>query len=89
MHRHSFWNEIYETVLAPYILMPTLMAMINPKLGSFNVTAKGGVVNRSVSSIGQDCASVRFSARLSICVGLVMAIPRLLLCSGVAVEYCV
>jgi len=46
-HRHSFWNEIYETVLAPYIFIPTLLALINPKLGSFNVTAKGGVVNRS------------------------------------------
>ena len=47
-HRHSFWNEIYETVLAPYILLPTMLALINPKLGSFDVTAKGGVVNRSV-----------------------------------------
>ena len=45
-HRHSFWNEIYETVLAPYILLPTMLAIVNPKLGSFNVTAKGGVVNR-------------------------------------------
>ena len=43
-HRHSFWNEIYETVLSPYILLPTMMALINPKLGKFNVTAKGGVV---------------------------------------------
>ena len=46
-HRHSFWNEIYETVLSPYIFLPTMLALINPKLGSFNVTAKGGVVNRS------------------------------------------
>ena len=46
-HRHSFWNEIYETVLAPYILLPTMLAVINPKLGSFDVTAKGGVVNKS------------------------------------------
>jgi cellulose synthase (UDP-forming) len=46
-HRHSFWNEIYETVLSPYILLPTMMAMVNPKLGKFNVTAKGGVVKRT------------------------------------------
>jgi cellulose synthase (UDP-forming) len=46
-HRHSFWNEIYETVLAPYILAPTLLALINPKLGKFNVTDKGGVVEDS------------------------------------------
>ena len=45
-HRHSFWNEIYETVLAPYIFLPTMLALINPKLGKFHVTAKGGVVNR-------------------------------------------
>ena len=43
-HRHSFWNEIYETVLAPYILMPTLLAMVNPKLGKFNVTDKGNTL---------------------------------------------
>jgi cellulose synthase (UDP-forming) len=45
--RSSFWNEIYEAVLAPYILLPTLLALINPRLGRFNVTAKGGVVERS------------------------------------------
>jgi cellulose synthase (UDP-forming) len=45
-HRHSFWNDIYETVLAPYILLPTILALINPGLGKFHVTAKGGVVNR-------------------------------------------
>ena len=46
-HRHSFWNGIYETVLSPYILLPTMMALVNPKLGKFNVTAKGGVVKRT------------------------------------------
>ncbi len=46
-HRHSFWNEVYETVLAPYILGPTILALVNPKLGKFNVTAKGGIVNKS------------------------------------------
>ena len=46
-HRHSFWNEIYETVLAPYILLPTLLALINPKLGSFNVTDKGTTLTQT------------------------------------------
>ncbi len=45
-HRHSFWNEIYETVMAPYILLPTLFAFIRPRAGRFNVTPKGGVVNK-------------------------------------------
>src|SRR5690606_14941715 len=39
--------EVYETTLAWYILLPTTMAVINPKLGKFNVTAKGGLVERS------------------------------------------
>lgn len=42
--RYLLWNEIYEAVLAWYIFRPTLVALINPKLGSFNVTAKGGLI---------------------------------------------
>jgi cellulose synthase (UDP-forming) len=42
-HRRSFWSEVYETVLAWYILLPTTLALINPRYGKFNVTAKGGV----------------------------------------------
>ncbi len=73
-HRHSFWNEIYETVLAPYILLPTMMALISPKLGKFNVTAKGGVVRRTFfdSRIAQP-----FLVMLIFNVaGLLVAIPR-------------
>ena len=75
-HRHSFWNEIYETVLAPYIFLPTMLALINPKLGSFNVTAKGGVVNRSFFDvrIAQPFMVLLFMN----VVGLLMAIPRYL-----------
>lgn len=39
-YRYSFWNEVYETVLAPYILLPTTVALISPKHGKFNVTSK-------------------------------------------------
>ncbi len=46
-YRYSFWNEVYEAVLTPYILFPTLLALINPRLGTFNVTAKGGLVAES------------------------------------------
>jgi len=42
--RHSFWNEVYETVLAWYIMGPVLMALVNPKSGRFNVTDKGGII---------------------------------------------
>jgi cellulose synthase (UDP-forming) len=73
-HRHSFWNEIYETVLSPYILLPTMMALINPKLGSFNVTAKGGIVKRSFFDvkIAQPFLVLLFFNFL----GLLVAIPR-------------
>ncbi len=43
-YRHSFWAEVYESVLAWYIVLPTTVAFINPRLGKFNVTAKGGQI---------------------------------------------
>ena len=76
-HRHSFWNEIYETVLAPYILLPTVLAFISPKLGKFNVTAKGGVVKRTFfdAKIAQP-----FLVMLTFNIaGLLVAIPRFLI----------
>lgn len=45
--RHSFWSEIYETVLAWYIARPTTVALFDPLKGTFNVTAKGGLVEES------------------------------------------
>jgi cellulose synthase (UDP-forming) len=45
--RYSFWNEVYETVLAPYILLPTTFALINPKWGKFNVTPKDGRIENA------------------------------------------
>ncbi len=42
--RHSFWSEVYETCLAYYIAVPTTMALLSPRKGRFNVTAKGGLV---------------------------------------------
>jgi cellulose synthase (UDP-forming) len=46
-HRHSFWSELYETVLAWYVAVPTLLALVRPRAGSFDVTAKGGLVERT------------------------------------------
>ncbi|MGB0211325.1 UDP-forming cellulose synthase catalytic subunit [Algiphilus sp.] len=45
-YRHSFFAEVYETVLAAFILLPTTVALIRPHSGAFNVTAKGGIVDR-------------------------------------------
>lgn len=46
-YRHTFWAEVYETVLAWYITLPTTVALLAPKLGKFNVTAKGGLVEEA------------------------------------------
>ncbi|HEY1059917.1 MAG TPA: UDP-forming cellulose synthase catalytic subunit [Limnobacter sp.] len=46
-YRRSFWSEVYETVLSYYIVLPTTLAFINPRLGKFNVTAKGGLIDKS------------------------------------------
>ncbi|TBR39355.1 MULTISPECIES: UDP-forming cellulose synthase catalytic subunit [Dyella] len=45
-YRHSFWAEVYESVLAWYTVLPTTVAFINPKKGKFNVTAKGGLIEQ-------------------------------------------
>jgi cellulose synthase (UDP-forming) len=74
--RFSFWNEIYETVLSPYILLPTLFALISPKSGSFNVTDKGGAQESGYFSLR---LSLPFLFLLALnLAGLGMAIPRYL-----------
>ncbi|GMQ47629.1 UDP-forming cellulose synthase catalytic subunit [Vibrio sp. 10N] len=45
-YRHSFWGEVYETVLAWYIAIPTTVALFAPDRGRFNVTAKGGLIDK-------------------------------------------
>ncbi|AUX71115.1 UDP-forming cellulose synthase catalytic subunit [Erwinia pyrifoliae] len=43
--RASFWGEIYETVMAFHLVIPTLLTMISPRHGKFNVTDKGGLLD--------------------------------------------
>jgi cellulose synthase (UDP-forming) len=46
--RFSFWNEIYEFAMSFQAGIVTFLALVNPKLGSFNVTDKGlSVTKRS------------------------------------------
>ena len=42
--RHSFWSEIYDTVLALHLLPVTIATMLDPRNGKFNVTNKGGLL---------------------------------------------
>lgn len=44
-YRYSFWGEIYDIVLAFHLVLPTLVTMIFPKRGKFNVTDKGGLLD--------------------------------------------
>jgi cellulose synthase (UDP-forming) len=46
--RFSFWNEIFEYAMAFQDGLVTLMAIINPKLGSFNVTDKGVSISKRI-----------------------------------------
>jgi cellulose synthase (UDP-forming) len=39
--RHSFWAEVYETAIAPYLAIVTLVTVASPRHGKFKVTAKG------------------------------------------------
>jgi cellulose synthase (UDP-forming) len=74
-HRHSFWNEIYETVLAPYVLLPTIGAFLWPRRPRFNVTAKGQVLYKSFFDrrIARPFVLMLFVNF----VGLLCAVPRL------------
>lgn len=54
--RFSFWNEIYEFAMSFQAGMVTLLALINPKLGAFNVTDKGLTVTKR----NFDLESVRY-----------------------------
>jgi cellulose synthase (UDP-forming) len=40
-YRHSFWGSVYEVSIAPYTAWVTFLALVNPRLGKFNVTDKG------------------------------------------------
>ena len=37
-HRHSFWTDIFETVLAPWLVLPTLGALLRARRGPVDVT---------------------------------------------------
>ncbi len=49
--RHSFWSEIYETVLTVYLLPVMLATLLDPRRGKFNVTDKGGILDEGYFDI--------------------------------------
>ncbi len=60
--RFSFWNEIYEFAMSFQAGIVTLLALVNPKLGSFNVTDKG----LTVTERSFDLDSVRYLVILAV-----------------------
>ncbi|MEA5572158.1 glycosyltransferase family 2 protein, partial [Calothrix sp. UHCC 0171] len=74
--RFSFWNEIFEFVMSFQAGWVTLLALINPKLGSFNVTDKGiNIAKRTF-----DWRSMRGLIIVSVMVvGSLLAVPYWLL----------
>ncbi|QDY40478.1 UDP-forming cellulose synthase catalytic subunit [Candidatus Pantoea soli] len=44
--RYTFWGEIYETVMCFHLVIPTLLTLLSPKHGKFNVTDKGGLLDQ-------------------------------------------
>jgi cellulose synthase (UDP-forming) len=70
--RFSFWNEIFEYAMAFQEGLVTMLAVINPKLGRFNVTDKGA----SVTQRYFDWGSTRISFLLVILLILsLLAVP--------------
>ncbi len=76
--RFSFWNEIYEFAMSFQAGIVTLLALFNPRLGSFNVTAKGLTVNQR----NFDINSVRYLLILGVLTATsLLAVPFWLLLS--------
>lgn len=70
--RFSFWNEIFEFAMSFQAGIVTLLALINPKLGSFNVTDKG----LSVTKRSFDFDSVRYLVIIAaIAAASLLAVP--------------
>lgn len=76
--RFSFWNEIFEFAMSFQAGIVTLLALVNPKLGSFNVTDKG----MSVTKRSFDFDSVRYLVILSaVAAASLLAVPFWLMLS--------
>jgi len=67
--RFSFWNEIFEYAMAFQDGIVTFMALLNPKLGKFNVTDKGQIVTKRSFDFG--------SAKPSVIVAVLIALALL------------
>ncbi len=74
--RYTFWGEIYETVMAFHLVMPTLMALLSPKHGKFNVTDKGGLLD--VGFFDFNIVRPHIITVILLCIGIVAGLVRAL-----------
>jgi cellulose synthase (UDP-forming) len=76
-HRHSLWSQVYESILCYYIAVVTTKAMIDPKAGGFNVTAKGGRIEQAFFE--RAIARPYLILLVLNCIGIIGGIIRLVL----------
>ena len=50
--RRPWWGEVYETILAFHLLPATVLTLFQPRKGKFNVTDKGGLLDRTYFDLG-------------------------------------
>jgi cellulose synthase catalytic subunit (UDP-forming) len=72
-YRHSFWASVYEVSIAPFTAGVTLLALVNPRLGRFNVTDKGTTLERARFDF--DTSRVTLALLLVSVVALTVAFP--------------
>lgn len=75
-YRYTFWNEIYETVLTFHLLKPSLVTLFNPNRGKFDVTEKGGLLDKSFFDFNVTRPHLFLLALLS--VGVIWGVIRFL-----------
>lgn len=76
-YRYTFWGEIYESVLSFHILRPTLLTLVNPRRGAFNVTEKGGLLPRSFFDTSRVLPHIVLAGILVL--GLVLGVARIVI----------
>ncbi|MEH3107727.1 MAG: UDP-forming cellulose synthase catalytic subunit [Sphingomonas fennica] len=75
--RRLFWSEIYESILCFHLVKPTFVTLFNPRKGKFNVTDKGGILEKSYFDLNSVKPHV-FTACL-LALGLFIGIIKLLM----------
>ena len=69
-YRLLFWAEIYETLLSFHLAIPTLLTMLNPFGGKFNVTAKGKTTGESFYQARLLLMPIAFACLLVVAFGI-------------------